>query len=391
MGTAYLRAALLTAALLAQAPEAGGAEAGGAEAAGAEAPGQPSPLQEMLRQTPDEPALYGDWRMFEFVDLAALRAATGVEAATRLAALPEGAPAQRAAVEALLARIVTGRRMAYATRDEPAAWNDFLGVDFLQLGWFFQSAFAGVPFNLLGGDALPRGDALGGLARAGLAPVGRGGTTVWSGAGKGLPFWPDLGKSPCLFRAERALVGAPACEALDPALAVERDGAASLAELPRYRLLAEALADPALSAGPVLQAVIVDEVFGQRRLSRPRGGEGLPPFGLFAFAERQDASGHQLVVALTYEERPAAAEAAASLAAALASHRGLKLLQRFPALAIQASVLESDDGAAAVVRLALPPGIPEGGGVARHGSFLFEYLYVAVLLRFTSDFLTVRD
>lgn len=376
----FVRTTLLAAALLGLPAQGAAADAGA--------------LQDMLRQTPEEPTLYGDWRMFEYVDLAALGAAAGVEPATRLADLESLAPDQRSAVEALLARLVAIRRLAFGLQEDAGRWQATLGIDFLQVGWISESALAKLPVKLLGGETLPRGDDLAGLARAGFVPVEREGVTLWSAAGSGaedLPMWRDLGSAPCLFRAARALLGAATCEILEVALAVERGGSPSLADLPRYRLLAEAIADPALSAGPVLQMVVVDEVFGERRFSRQSDGAGLPPFGLFAFAERQDATGHQLVLALTYDERAAAEEAAAGLAATLTTHRRLDLLRHFPGLDIRASVVESADGAAAVVLLAMPQGAPQGGGAVRHGSFLFEHFYVAILHRFTFDFLAVRD
>lgn len=357
----------------------------------------------LLRQLPDEPSLYGKWRLFEFVDVAALRQASGVSEGIRLVDLQSLSDAARAPVEELLARMVAGRSLAFALTVEPGRWIETLGLDFLEVGWFAEAVPPPAALRVFGGAAIPAGDGLAGLALAGLAPVERDGQRFWvrgeadaaSGVAAkdpGFPFWGESGSSLRLFRGERALVGARSWPAIEAALAVERGEAPSLHDLPRYRLAVAALGDPALSEGPPLQMVLIDEAFGTGLFTARSDPEGLPRYDLVGFAERQDASGHQLVLVLAYEDAEQARQAAEQLAATLAEHRGLKLQRRFPALEVRASVLENADGAAAVVRLATPPEAPaEGAGLREHGSRLFEHFYVSLLQRFVIDFLLVRE
>jgi hypothetical protein len=87
--------------------------------------------------------------------------------------------------------------------------------------------------------------------------------------------------------------------------------------------------------------------------------DGLPPFELLAFADREDATGHQVVLVLTYgSDAETAAVVADRLVAAVAGYRdqgGRSLAERFPGLEVTATPLETEQGAAAVLRLATPP------------------------------------
>jgi hypothetical protein len=101
----------------------------------------------------------------------------------------------------------------------------------------------------------------------------------------------------------------------------------------------------------------VDQTVGEGALAP--APDGLPPFELLAFADREDATGHQVVLVLTYgSDAETAAAVSDRLPAAVAAYRdqgGKSLAERFPGLKVTATPLETEQGAAAVLRLATPP------------------------------------
>ncbi len=350
----------------------------------------------VLEQIPAAPELYGKLRMVDVLDIAALRQATGLPQGLRLSDLKSMPEAAQALVRQLLRRMMITanfvRYLAVGTDD----WPRMMGFDLLEADWVSQP---GTPPNLLlmfGGEAVPRGEGLAVLAAAGLAPQEHAGVTVWvKGAednaldmkdrNPAFPFWGELGSSVRLYRGEAALVGARAWPVLDLALAVERGEAESLADLPSFRLAAAAAGDPALSAGPVMQMAFFEVAFGEgMTLAEPVAG-GLPPYDLYAFADREDASGQQVVLVLTYDDPLVAKQAASKLANDLLAFRGrdgASLAERFPGLEASPSVWRSDEGVAAVVRLSTPPepGVDKNGRI-QNRSRLYGELYRAIMMR----------
>jgi len=322
----------------------------------------------VLEQIPADPALYGRLRLVDFADIAALKAAAGVPAELRLADLKSLPEDQADTVIELLQRLSVSVQFRSYLLSGAAAWPTLVGVDFLELDWVAEPGFPPHWVLFLGGEAAPQGVELEALLAAGLTPLQYRGVPVWikgedaridlENRNTDFPFWGWLGTSVRIYRGEAALVGARAWADLDLALAVEQGRAESLADLPRFRLAAAAAADPALSAGPILQMTFVDESFGEGALGPPPASAGLPPYGLLGVADRQDETGQQVVLAFTYATL-AEAEAALPLAAAALEawrdRKGNALADRFPGLATATSVLQTADGTAAVLRLATPP------------------------------------
>ena len=332
--------------------------------------GEPATILAALAQIPADPDWWGKTRTVDIVDLAALRQVSGVGSDVTLTAFAEHrlSPADELAATSLLWRLHGTVGFRDYLLAGAALWPEQLGLDFLELGWFSEPGTPPRVLLLLGGEALPRDAALAVLGQAGFMPVEHDGITAWAKGEKdfgqdlrnrapGFPFWGWLGMSARLFRGEAALVGARSWADLDLALAVERGEAESLADLPRFRLAAEALAHADYSAGPVLQVTFLDQAHGEGVLAA--APDGLPPFELFAFADREDASGQQVVLVLSYGTDAATAAAAAdALAERLTQYKdskGATLAERFPGLTVEPTLLESKTGAAAVVRLATPP------------------------------------
>lgn len=349
-----------------------------------------------LEQMPADPALYGKMRMVDLVDIAALRQATGLPAGVRLADLKSmPAPTEALTMQLLRRMMVTASFPQYLLLNLET-WPQVMGFDLLEADWVSQPGTPPDMLLMFGGAAVPRGEGLAGLAAAGLAPQEHGGMTVWvkgerdngvdvKNRDPGFPFWGELGSSVRVYRGEEALVGARSWPVLDLALAVERGEAESLADLPRFRLATAAASDPSLSGGPVIQIAFLDMAFGEGIAVAEPGAGGLPPYGLHAFADRQDASGHQVVLVLTYDDPLVAKQAASKLAQDLLAHRGLhktSLTDRFPGLEVTPSVVRTEDGAAAVVRLATPPepGVNENGR-AQNRSRLHNHLYQSIMQR----------
>ena len=365
-----------------------------------------STLLTALAQIPAEPALYGEVRMVDVVDLAALKQASGIPDGLRLTdleGLPE--PTQQLVMQGLFRISGAANFLQYLLIAEPT-WPEMLGVDFLELGWFSQPGTPPNQLVLLGGEALPRGEALSVLASVGLAPEEHEGATFWVKGEKdnaidvqnrfpGFPFWGELGSSVRLHRSEAALVGARSWPLIELAREVASGEAASLADLPAFRLAVAAASDPSLSDGPVIQMSFVDESFGRGVLGLPPAPEGLPPFGLYAFADREDASGHQVVLVLTYDDPLVAKQAAARLSEAVMAYGGVRkvtLAERFPGIAATHAVVRTADGAAAVVRLAIPP-LPGGLNDKNrlpNRSQLYRQFYEAVTRR-DAGYLAVRE
>lgn len=352
-------------------------------------------LLTILEQIPAAPEFYGKYRAVDLADLAALRAAAGVPPGTRLADFDNLDEPARQAVTALLKRFYATVEFANFLLSAAEAWPTLVGVDFLALDWVSEPGSPPRRLLFLGGEAAPRGAALEVFLASGLAPVQRFGVPAWA---KGedsradfknrndlFPFWGWLGMSVRLFRSEAALVGARSWADFDLALAVAQGKGESLAALPRFRLAAAAAADPAHSGGPVLQMMFLDEAFGEGVIGQAPRPDGLPPYGLFAFADRQDETGQQVILVLTYEDEASAQEAAALLPAALAAHRDRSdksFEARFPGLAVTASVLVAAEGAATVLRLATPPEplLDENGKVANR-SRLYAHVLRLLLQR----------
>lgn len=366
---------------------------------------EPSRLMTALSQIPADPALYGETRMVDVVDLTALKQATGIPDGLRLAdseSLPEAT--EQLLMQALFRISASAGFLQYMLAGGPT-WPEMLGFDFLEVEWFSQPGTPPNTLLLFGGDALPTGDELAVLAPMGFAPEERGGATFWVKGEKdnfidvknrqpAFPFWGQLGSSVRLFRSEAALVGARAWPLIELARDVAAGEAESLADLPAFRLALAAAADPALSAGPVLQMTFIDESFGRGLVGVPPSPDGLPPFGLYAFADREDASGHQVVLVLTYDDPLVAKQAASRLADAFLAYGGQQAVlpaERFPGIAATPSVLQTEDGVAAVVRLSIPPlpGVDESGWV-QNRSRLYRYLY-DTLIRRDAGFLAVRE
>lgn len=354
---------------------------------------EPSTLLTALEQIPAAPALHGKTPHFEVVDLAALSAASDLPEGLRLAVWDSLTAEERAPVQEMLRRIAAQIDfMAYLLLGGPS-WPEILGFDFFEVEWVAEVGEPPRRLLFFGGEALPEGEGLAPLARAGLQPETRGGTTVWArGADYApdlaardpeFPFWGALGMSVRIFRSEAALVGARAWPDLELALAVAQGRAESLADLPRYRLALAAAADPALSEGPVLQMAFFDLAGGAQPLGQAQ--DGLPPFGLFAFADRQDESGQQAILVLTYDDREIAEATAVHLAESLPAYRdrnGATLGERFEALQVDTSVYGTPEGAAVVVRLAIPPApARDAAGKVLNRSRLYEQIYRMLLSR----------
>lgn len=332
---------------------------------------EPSTLLTALDQIPADPALWGNTRIVDMVDLDALKQVAGVNDGVRFTdfAARKLGEADEAAVTTLVWRLHSASSFIPYLLTGAENWPKQLGVDFLQLDWFSESGTPPNALLLLGGEAVPQGEGLAVLKDAGLATAERGGVTAWAkgendnaidmmGRDPGFPFWGWLGMSVRLFRGEDALVGTRSWADFDLALAVERGEADSLADLPRFQLAAEVLGHPDYSAGPVLQATFVDETFGAGAIGLAPAADGLPPFELLAFADREDASGHQVVLVLTYGiDAATAAVAADRLAARIAAYKdqgGKSLAESFPELTVTTMPLETASGAAAVARFAIP-------------------------------------
>ena len=370
-------------------------------AARAESP----PLLEALAQIPSDAAIHGDRRVVDIVDVAALRQITGVADGLRLADLKALPEAEEALVMQLLFRITSGAEFPQYLSFGAPSWPERLGADFLALSWFSQPGTPPGNLLLLGGETIGAGDSLRALEALGFAPQERDGETVWVKGERdaalevgnrepGFPFWGQLGANARLFRSDAALVGARTWPSIVLAMAVAAGEAESLADLPHFRLAAEAAADPTLSEGPVLQMAFVDEAFGKGVLGMAPVPDGLPPFDLYAFADREDASGHQVVMVLTYHDAPAAETASALLAERLPLYRpGGKesLAERFPGLKAEASAFGSEAGVAAVVRLSTPPepALDETGRL-QNRSRLYRLLYLMLLKR-DLGFLSVAE
>lgn len=363
-------------------------------------------LTTALSQIPAEPALYGQVRMIELANVAALRQAAGIPDGLRLTDLESlPAPTEALVMQGLFRISVSASFLQFLLIAEPT-WPEMLGFDFFEVEWYSQPGTPPNQLVLLGGEALPQGEALSTLASVGLAPEEREGATFWVKGEKdnaidvtnrfpGFPFWGELGSSVRIYRSEAALVGARSWPLIDLARAVAAGEAESLADLPAFRLAAAAASDPAFSDGPVIQISLIDESFGRGVLGLPPSPDGLPPFGLYAFADRQDASGHQVVLVLTYDDPLVAKQAAAQLAEAVLAHggeRAVALLQRFPGITATPGVVRTEDGAAAVVRLAIPPfsETEEDDSRVKNRSLLYRYLYETIIRR-DAGFLAVRE
>jgi hypothetical protein len=330
---------------------------------------EPTTLMTALDLMPAEEAWWGESRLVGIVDIAALKEVSGVREDVSFADFAQHKLGEddELAVTSLLWRLhadVSFREYLLASAE---IWPARLGFEFLDLDW--ASEIGNPPRRLLylAGTGVLQGESLNLLADWGLAPVERDGTTVWvrgeSDYGQdlknrdpGFPFWGWLGSSVRLYRTDAALVAARSWTDLDLALAVERGTAQSLADVPRFRLAAEVAAHPDYSQGAVLQMTFVDQRLGQGGVGPTP--EGLPPYDLLAFADREDASGHQLVLVLSYgTDAQTAAAAAAALPEKLAAYRdkaGKSLAERFPGLAVTATALETENGAAAVAVLSIP-------------------------------------
>lgn len=353
---------------------------------------EPSTILTALGQLPAAADFHGTPMLFDVTDLKALRQAAGVPEGVRLADLRTLPEAEEERVTELLRRFISQAGFRNYLLIEGPPWVELVGFDLLEADWVTEAGAPPRRLLIFGGEALPAGEALTVLEASGLQPQERGGTTVWARGEDyrhdltrrepAFPFWGELGMSVRIFRGEQALVGARAWRDLNLALAVERGAANSLADLPRYRLAVAAAGDPGLSGGPVLQMAFLDLLAGGQPLGQAE--QGPPPYDLFAFADRQDDSGQQVILVLTYAERAAAEEAAELLAAALPSHRdrGGSLVGSFPGLEVTASVLETADGAAAVLRLATPPEpAREADGKVRNRSRLYEQVYRMLMMR----------
>lgn len=362
-------------------------------------------LLTVLSQIPADAAIYDDHRVVDLVDVAALRRATGLPDGIRLTDLETLPEADEALVMQLLLRMTSSAEFPQYLQFGAASWSEKLGADFLEVSWFSQPGTPPGNLLLLGGETIGVGDSLQALESSGFAPQERDGETVWVKGEKdaaldvgnrqpGFPFWGQLGANARLFRSDEALVGARTWPSIALAMAAAAGEAESLADLPRFRLAAQAAADPAQSDGPVLQTVFVDEAFGKGVLAVAPSPDGLPPFGLYAVADREDASGHQVLLLLTYDDAITAEAAAALLAARLPPYRpGAKgsMAERFPGLQAQASVFGGEEGAVAVVRLSTPPepALDEAGRV-QNRSRLYRLLYLMLLKR-DLGFLSVRE
>jgi len=321
---------------------------------------------------PADAAWWDKSRIVDIVDLAALKRASGVAEGVSFAdfAAHKLGDADERAVSTLLWRFYAGVGFREYLLLAGEAWPARLGFEFLDLAWVSEIGNPPRRLLYLGGEAVPRGEGLAVLQGSRMAPVEHGGTTVWVRGEKDygidvqnrdveFPFWGWLGSSARVYRGEAALVGARAWSDLNLALAVERGEAESLADLPRFRLAAEVAAAPDYSAGPVLQITFVDDPLGSGAIEAPPSPEGIPRFELLAFADREDATGHQLVLVLTFgSDAATAAHAADALAARLDGFRergGKGLAERFPGLAVETSSVATADGAAAVAVLSVPP------------------------------------
>jgi len=342
----------------------------------------------ILEQVPADPAWWGKSRVFDLGDLAALKQVSGVRDGISMAQfIKKTLPKEdMQAVTSLLWRFHVGVGFREYLL-QAGGWSEQLGFDFLDLAWVSQPGGPPNDLLLLGGAALPTGEALAKLAAFGLQPVERGGATVWS---KGednsidvknrfvdFPFWGWLGSAARVFRVEAALVGTRNWASVDAALAVQRGEAESLADLPAYRLAADAAGRPDFSQGAVLQMTFVDPSIGADVLGVAPRADGLPPYALFAFADREDASGHQVLLVLVYEGKAPAAEAAALLPGAIAGARnsqGASLADRFPGLTVEVATLGTADGAAVVARLATPPEPVLVDGKVSNRSRLYAYV-----------------
>ena len=330
---------------------------------------EPATLLTALGQIPADPAWWGDIRVVDIVDLAALRQISGVGPSVTLADFADKrlSDADELAATSLLWRLSTAAGFVPYLLTGATVWQEQLGVDFLALDWFTQPGTPPRTLLILGGGAAREGAALVALSAASLAPVERGGTVVWfkndndygqdiKNREPGFPFWGMLGSAVRIFRGEHALVGARSWPDLDLALAVERDEADSLADLPRYRLAAAAAGHVDYSSGPILQMTFIDQAVGRGIGTR---ADGLPPYELLAFADREDASGHHVVLVLTYgTDAETAAAVAALLPERLSAWRdkgGTGIADRFPGLSVKAAPLKTEDGAAAVAVLSMPP------------------------------------
>ncbi|HKY94506.1 MAG TPA: hypothetical protein VJL84_04335, partial [Kiloniellales bacterium] len=341
-----------------------------------------------LEQIPADPALWAEARIVDVVDVAALKQVSGVAQTVRFtdfAGHKLSEPDELAATS-LLWRLQSSANFVQYALTGAETWPKTLGVDFFQLDWFTEAGTPPQTILLLGGAALPRGEGLVVLQGAGLQPVQRQGVIAWAKGEQdngqdlmsrdpGFPFWGWLGMSVRLFRGEDALVGARSWVNFDLALAVERGEADSLADLPRFRLAAEAAGHADYSAGPILQMTFLDQALGEGPIAPDP--QGLPPYDLLAFADREDASGHQLVLVLSYG---ADAETAAAVAARLpdrfAAYRdkgGKGLAERFPGLGVETTALETDNGAAVVAVLSLPPLPVEAEGKVLNRSPLYGH------------------
>lgn len=363
------------------------------------------PLLAALSQIPSDAALYQRYRVFDIVDVAALRRVAGLAEGTRLADLKALPEAEERRTMLLLLRITTAAEFPAYLRFGAAGWPRDLGADFLELAWFSQPGTPPHNLLLLGGDSIGAGDSLNALGPLGFVPEGRGGGTVWVKGEEdaaldvahrqpGFPFWGQLGANVRLFRSDEALVGARTWPAIAGAMAVAAGEAGSLADLARYRLAVAAAAEPSLSDGPVMQMTFVDESYGDSLLGTTPSADGLPPFGLYAFAEREDASGHQVLLLLTYDDADTAAPAAGLLADRLQAYRLLgkeTLAERFPGLQVRSAVVLGEEGAVAVVRLATPPE-PELDETGRlHNRSRLYRLLSAMLSKRDLGFLAVRE
>ena len=350
-----------------------------------------------LAHMPADERLWDGQRYLDVVDLDALKQATGVAPQTRLAAYDGLSDDERLAVDWLLLRFVAHQDFRDWLKAAAAYWEGWIGVDLLQARWFVHGGSfergktLSRPVMAFGGAPTAAGAALSLLPAMGLAVEQRGGIAVWAvgedyGVGQrkivpGFPFWGGLLASVRLFRSTDAVVGARGWAELDLALAVELGEAESLADLPRYRLAVAAAGDPALSAGAVMQMTFADLRIGHSAFGLEPSPSGLPPYGLYAIADREDATGTQVILVLTVDDGATAAEAGARLLAKLRQHRDPKgngLADHFPELDARVSTVTTAEGSAAVVRLATPreTGLSEQDrGLPTNRSRLYGYLF----------------
>ena len=340
-----------------------------------------------LHRIPADTEVWGKLRRFEIVDVEALKAVAGVGPGVRFSDFLEqrlSADDQRA-VAAFLWRLSSTVGFYKFLGREPYGWSEYLGTDFLQIDWFSE---IGVPPDrvlLLGGDALPSGEALAVLAKAGLAPIQRGGRTIWARVDDraseeavlpGFPFWGWLGQPVKIFRSSEALVGAQSWASFDLMMAMEDGGIESLADLPRYRLAVEAATMADCSSGPLLQMAFVD--VGVVVIDDDRTTEQMPSYDLLALASREDSASQQVLTILTYGDDVQTAEFVAErLAGVLAvpDERGKKLTDYFPSSQAESFVVTTEDGTAAVLCMTAPhEPLKLSGGVVWNPQPLYLHL-----------------